>query len=146
MTAETSPMSPTGANEMVVRIPRQAIQWRKNATHTLWAKTMTPFVLNGRLRWSLLHRPISTRSAPGSSPQPTGWWTIIQYNGYRETKPHVFEWGVFGVYQHCFCMLKATKSHTAVLRILAGSHHGWVFGEDLPQPVYKKSRQTRCSR
>ncbi len=145
MTAQTSPMSPTGAIEMAVRIPRQAIQWRKNAPYTLWTRPMTPCVLNGRLRWSLLHRPISARSAPGSNPQLTGWWTIIR-NGYREAKPHVFEWGVSGVYQHCFCMLKTIKSHRAVPCILTGSHHGWVFGEDLPQLIKKKLRQTRCSR
>lgn len=105
MTAETSPMSLTGAINMVVRIPRQAIPWRKNVIYTLWTNTMTPLVLNGRLRVSLLYRPTSTRSAPGSNPQTTGWWTIILTKGYREAEPHVFEWTAHGVYQYRFCML-----------------------------------------
>jgi hypothetical protein len=131
---------------MVVRIPRQAIQWRWNVIYILWAYAMSPYVLNGPLRVSLLHRPISTRSAPGSNPQPTGWWTIGL--GLRETKPHIFEWAVHGVYQHCFCMLSAVKSYAAVPLSLGdeGSHHGWVFGENLSQPVIEKSRRTRCSR
>ena len=77
----------TGVQNMSVRIPRQAIPWRSNAIDTLWTDSVTSLVLNGSLRVSLLHRPFSTRSAPGPNPLPTGWWTIGL--GLRETKPHV---------------------------------------------------------
>lgn len=132
---------------MATRIPRQAIQWCTNTAYTLCDNVMTPFVLNGQLRVSLLHRSFSTRTAPGSNPQLTGWWTIIRFFGYRETKPIAFEWAALGVYQYCFCMLSAIKSYTAAGRVYGRrSHHGWVFGEVLPQPVTKKSSRYCCLR
>ena len=130
---------------MTIRIPRQAIQWRKIAENTLWTDVMTPFVLNGPFHVSRLHRPISRRSPPGSNPQLTGWWTISF--GIRETKLFVFEWAVHRVYRYCFCMLSAIKSYAAAGREIGRRlHHGWVFGEDLPQPVIMKLRVTFCFR
>ena len=116
---------------MTARIPRQAIPWRLNAINTLWGYVSTPWLLNGRLRVSLPYRPLSTRSAPDPSPRTTGWWTIGL--GLTYAKPDAIEWAGLGVYQNRFCMLSAVKSHAAAPHSFgeAGSHHGWVFGEDL---------------
>ncbi len=97
--AMVSPQCPTGVRSTPVRMPGPVTQWHDDAV-VLWTGSCSPWRLNGTHRVSPHHRPISTGSVPDSNPAKTGWWTIGL--GLRETKPAVYEWGVFGEKRHCF--------------------------------------------